>query len=241
MISDALRRAAQLGAQMVVFPEAAMSQDLDRLPEIAEPLDGFFASSIRSLVRELGLIAVVGMWEKRPGGHGAPAVANTLLITNGRDVEASYRKIHTYDAFGHRESDVIERGSELITVEALGTTFGFATCYDLRFAQQFVELGRAGAEIVVVPTSWGAGPLKKEQFRTLVRARALDAQAFLVAADQAYTESGGTAPLGVGASVLVSPFCEVLAEAGDEPTLLIHDLDVALVARAREVLPTLFG
>ncbi|MGL4831140.1 MAG: nitrilase-related carbon-nitrogen hydrolase [Propionibacteriaceae bacterium] len=241
-ITEASRRAAARGAQVVVFPEAAMSQQVSQLADIAEPLDGFFATAIRSLARELGVVLVVGFWERLdPGGVGTgPAIANTLIITDGSTVDTSYRKIHTYDAFGYRESDQICAGRELVTVDVCGGRLGFATCYDLRFPEQFQQLGRRGAELIVVPASWGAGPLKREQFQTLVRARALDGQCFLAACDQAWTEGTGAEPLGVGASALVSPFGEVLVEAGEEPELLIADCDLDVVARARAVLP-LFG
>ncbi len=243
MIREISQRAASRGAQLVVFPEAAMSQQTSRLAAIAEPLDGFFATSIRSLARELGILLVVGFWERLDldSTDAGPRVANTLIITDGNAVDTAYRKIHTYDASGHRESDQIRAGLELITVDAFGGRLGFATCYDLRFPEQFQELGRCGAELIVVPASWGVGPLKREQFQTLVRARAIDGQCFLAACDQAWTEGAGTAPLGVGASALVSPFGEVLVEAGKDPELLIADCDLGLVAHARALLPVLFS
>jgi predicted amidohydrolase len=83
------------------------------------------------------------------------------LLATGPGIDASYRKIHLYDAFGSRESDLVAPGKELVTITVQGVTVGLATCYDLRFADQFTALGRAGAELIVVPASWGAGPGKE--------------------------------------------------------------------------------
>jgi deaminated glutathione amidase len=113
-----------------------------------------------------GVVVIAGLFEPAPGGR----VHNTLLAT-GPGIDASYRKIHLYDAFGSRESDLVAPGKELVTITVQIVTIGLATCYDLRFADQFTALGRAGAELIVVPASWGAGPGKEEQWDLLTRAR----------------------------------------------------------------------
>lgn len=171
-IEGLIGQAAQAGAQIVVFPEAAMIRFGVPLRDAAEPLDGPFAEGVRTAAGEAGVTAIVGMFTPHEDGR----VRNTLLAT-GPDAEASYDKIHLYDAFGSRESKTVAPGSEHVTFSAAGTTIGLATCYDLRFADQFTALGRAGAELVCVPASWGDGPGKAEQWDLLVRARAMDAQA----------------------------------------------------------------
>lgn len=165
-------------------------------------------------------------------------VRNTLLAT-GAGVEASYDKIHLYDAFGSRESDLVEAGTEHVAVDALGTRIGLATCYDLRFADQFTALGRAGVEVVCVPASWGDGPGKAEQWDLLVRARAMDAQAWLVACDQAWTPARGADPLGVGRSAVVDALGGVRARLGHQPDLLVTTIDPAVVADVRARVPIL--
>jgi predicted amidohydrolase len=232
--TDAVRRAAAAGAELVVLPEATQAAFGTDLRAIAEPLDGTFATGLRKIAAETGTVVVAGLFEPAEDGR----VHNTLLAT-GSGVDAYYRKIHLYDAFGSRESDLVAPGKDLVTIEAGGVRIGLSTCYDLRFADQFAALGRAGAQLVVVPASWGAGPGKEEQWDLLTRARATDAQAWLLACDQAWTPPVGTDPLGVGRSVLADPLGRVTARLGSEVGLLLGTVDTDLVISTRERVPVL--
>lgn len=230
----ATARAASAGAQVVVFPEATMARFGSPLGTLAEPLDGPFAAGVRAAASEHGVLIVAGMFT--PGSDGR--VRNTLLAT-GAGVEASYDKIHLYDAFGSRESDTVEPGTAHVTVEAFGTTIGLATCYDLRFADQFTALGRAGAEVICVPASWGDGPGKAEQWDVLVRARAMDAQAWLVACDMAWSPPEGAAPLGIGRSAVVDALGGVRARLGHTPDVLVTTVDTGIIEDIRARVPIL--
>lgn len=255
-----IRDAAAAGASLIVLPEAASQAfGQGRLDTQAEELDGEFASAMRALADELGVTIVAGMF--RPGdthtvgAHTVGAntagektynrVRNTALITGG-GVHRGYDKIHAYDAFDYRESDTVLTGHELVTFthEAGGerAVVGVATCFDIRFPEQFKELARRGAELVVVPTSWADGAGKLEQWRALTVARALDAGVFIAAAGQArpgWQEHAGeeSGPTGIGHSTLVGPRGERVAEAGYGPETLIVDVDLAEVAAARQALP----
>lgn len=231
---ESVRRAADGGAQLVVLPEATMACFGTDLGAVAESLHGPWASALRQCAVDLDVTVVAGMFESADDGR----VHNTLLVA-GRDVDASYRKIHLYDAFGSRESDVVAPGNCHVVVTVRGVRVGLATCYDLRFADQFTALGRAGAELIVVPASWGGGPGKCEQWDLLTRARASDAQAWLLAADQAWVPPSGTSPLGVGRSILVDPLGRVRAELGHEAGLLTAEVDLSLVQQVRERVPIL--
>lgn len=231
---DAVQAAAAAGAALVVLPEATMVAFGSDLRAVAEPLDGPFAEGIRAIAAQCGVSVVVGMFEPAPDGR----VFNTLLVT-GRGLETSYRKIHRYDAFGARESDLVAAGDTLVTFPFAGLVVGLATCYDLRFAEQFTGLGRAGAQLVCVPASWGEGPGKAEHWDLLVRARAADAQAWLLACDQAWTPPVGTDPLGIGRSTLVDPTGTVRARLGSEPGVLAGDVDTGTVAAVRARVPIL--
>jgi predicted amidohydrolase len=233
-VEDAVSRSAEHGADLVVLPEAAMASFASDLRAVAEPLDGRWATGVRKIAARFGVVVVAGMFEPSPDGR----VHNTLPIT-GSGIETAYRKIHLYDAFGSHESDTVAPGHALVQVHVKGVQIGFATCYDLRFADQFSELGRAGAELVVVPASWGAGPGKEEQWDLLTRARASDAQAWLLACDQAWTAPVGTHPLGIGRSVLADPLGRVRARLGVNPDLLVADVDPELVRITRERVPVL--
>ena len=187
------------------------------------------------------MTVVVGLFE--PAGDGR--VHNTLLVT-GPAGEATYRKVHLFDAFDSRESDTVAPGEGYVVVDVDGgdagpVRVGLATCYDVRFADQFTALGARGAELVVLPASWGDGPGKAEQWDVLVRARALDAQAWLLAAAQAWQEPVRGAPLGIGRSALVDPLGAVHQRLGAEPDLLVGEVDLDLVAEVRARIPVLPG
>lgn len=144
--AEAVARAAEAGATLAVLPEATMASFTTPLDQVAQPLDGPFADGLRGLAQRHGITVVAGMFEPSDDGR----VHNTLLLT-GPDGEASYRKIHLYDAFGSRESDTVAPGSQLVTATVGGVQVGLSTCYDIRFADQFTALGRAGR-------SWSCSP-----------------------------------------------------------------------------------
>ena len=237
-VADYSALAAQQGAAVVVFPEATMCRFGVSLKPVAEPLDGPWATEVRAIAERHRITVVVGMFTPTPDGR----VTNTLLVT-GPEVEASYDKIHLYDAFGFAESDTVAPGSKPVTVEVAGVTLGLACCYDIRFPELFRTLADHGATITLLPASWGAGPGKVDQWQLLVRARALDATTFVLAVDQADPAAEGIdpgkAPRGVGHSLAVSPFGVVLDELDDVPGLLVVDVDPENVPKAREALPVL--
>ncbi|NMH98530.1 carbon-nitrogen hydrolase family protein [Pseudonocardia acidicola] len=234
LIDDYTRRAADAGARLVVFPEAAMCRFGVPLGPVAEPLDGPWATRVRAIAADAGITLVAGMFTPSADGR----VHNTLLATGG-GVDTSYDKIHLFDAFGFAESDTVAPGREPVTADVDGHTVGLATCYDVRFPGLFQQLAGRGAALIVLPASWGAGRGKREQWDVLVRARALDSGAFVAACDQAdpTTVGGeaGKAPTGIGASLVADPFGAVVAQLGAEPGLLVADLDLdqAETARAR--------
>ncbi len=156
---------------------------------------------------------------------------NTLVVRGA--AQADYRKIHLYDSFGYRESDRLSAGpiGESL-VEVAGFTVGLMTCYDLRFPELARALVTAGAEVLVVPAAWVAGPRKVDHWRTLVRARAIENTVYVVAAAQ-------PAPRYSGHSLVVDPLGDVLAEAGDDPEVLTAVLRREALEEARRTNPSL--
>ncbi|WP_305800060.1 nitrilase-related carbon-nitrogen hydrolase, partial [Mycobacterium sp. SP-6446] len=127
-----------------------------------------------------------------------------------------------------------------------GVGVGLSVCYDVRFPELYTELARRGAQVIAVCASWGSGPGKLEQWTLLARARALDSMSYVAAAGQADPGdsltgpgSGSGAPTGVGGSLVASPLGEVVASAGAEPQLVVADIDVDRVAKARESIAVL--
>ncbi|MFC9353486.1 carbon-nitrogen hydrolase family protein [Arthrobacter sp. NPDC057013] len=239
LVREYATRAKAAGAELVVFPEAAMRAFGNPLAEIAEPLDGPWATAVRAMARDLDIAVVVGMFTPGDGGR----VRNTLLVT-GPGLDTSYDKIHLFDAFGFAESDSVDAGTAPVTFDLNGTTIGLATCYDVRFPALFTANARAGAAINIVCASWGAGEGKVEQWDLLVRARAVDSTTFVVACGQGDPAtlglpSAGAAPTGIGHSAVVSPLGCPLVALGGEPELAVVDVDTSVIPDVRGKLPVL--
>ncbi len=168
-------------------------------------------------------------------------MTNTLIAT-GPGVDAHYDKIHLYDAFGFTESNTVAPGREPVIITVDGDSepvnVGLTLCYDVRFPELYVELARRGAQLITVHASWGTGPGKLEQWTLLARARAIDTTGFIAAVDQAYPgdEIAALGPTGVGGSVVASPLGEVVESAGDDPALIVTDIDLEAGRKARETI-----
>jgi predicted amidohydrolase len=217
---------------LVVFPEA-FARDFGSpgsdVSGHAEPADGPFGREVERVAGERSTTLLAGMFEVSDD-PGRPF--NTLLL-RGR-AHADYRKVHLYDSFGYRESDRLSAGPvDAVTAGLGGLTLGLMTCYDLRFPEQARALVDAGADVLAAPSAWVAGERKVDHWRTLLRARAIENVAYVVAAAQ-------PGPRYSGHSMVVDPLGEVVAEAGeDEATVLRATLDPGLVEEARRTNPSL--
>jgi predicted amidohydrolase len=232
LVEDYTQRAADAGARLVLFPEATMCRFGVPLSDIAEPLDGAWATGVRQIAERTGIVVVAGMF--------VPAdarVTNTLIAT-GPGVDAHYDKIHLYDAFGFTESNTVAPGREPKVITVDGITVGLTLCYDVRFPELYVELARRGAQLITVHASWGTGPGKLDQWTLLARARAIDTTGYIAAVDQAYPgdEIAALGPTGVGGSVVASPVGQIVASAGDDPTLLVTKIDLDAGRKTRETI-----
>jgi predicted amidohydrolase len=233
LVRDGVTAAAAEGARVVVFPEATMARFGVPLKPLAEPLDGPWASGVAEVAREHDVLVVAGMFT--PAGDGR--VRNTLLVT-GLGEHRGYHKIHLYDAFGFRESDTVAPGDEPVTVTVDDTVLGVATCYDVRFPELFRALADAGAAAVLLPTSWGAGEGKRDQWEVLVRARALDSGCWVLGCAQADPAATGTevspkAPTGIGYSLVADGFGTMHTELGPAPETVVVDIDPSRAEKAR--------
>lgn len=234
LVRSLATQAVQQGVELVVFPEATMCSFARPRADAAEPADGPWATAVRRLAADLGITIVVGMFTTTD----VPQVHNTLLVTG--NAEASYHKVHLFDALGYAESRQILAGDQAVSFDLDGHRFGLATCYDVRFSALFTTLAARGADVILLPASWADGPEKLHQWRTLVTARAMDATAFVVAVDQALPpETGDRKPTGIGHSMVVGPTGTVLLELGSDPELAVVDIDLRTVAATRERLPVL--
>ncbi|MFG2000056.1 carbon-nitrogen hydrolase family protein [Spirillospora sp. NPDC048911] len=237
---DAIAEAAATpgGADLAVLPEATVVRFGNDLAAAAEPLDGPFVTALREAAREHGTAVVAGVFEPAPEGR----VYNTVVGIDATGALAgAYRKIHLFDAFGDRESDDVAPGGEPVVLDLAGTRIGIITCYDVRFPELARALVDRGAEMLVVPAAWAQGVFKEEHWTTLVRARAIENTAWVVAVDKApdRTRPPRGAPGGVGRSQLIDPMGTVVADLGPFPAVRVADLDPAVTAQVRKFLPAL--
>ena len=232
-------RAVEQGADLVVFPEYASYFTPTMGPDwlvAAELLDGGFVAGLGDIAAEVGAIIVAGFIEQ---GTRADRFRNTIAAV-GPDgaLLAVSRKLHLYDAFGATESAWAEPGAieppQLFTLgpSGRGLRVGIQTCYDLRFPEVTRRLVDAGAELVLVPSEWVAGPHKLHAWRTLVTARAIENTVYLAAADH-------PPPVGVGASMIVDARGELLAALDDETDAVVAVLSREHLDAVRGVNPAL--
>lgn len=234
-VTAAIDDAAASGIDLVVFPEYAsfFANPVDgRMVAAAQDLDGPFIRDIRAAAARGGVHVVVGLVESRDDGD---RFSNTLVAVDpAGEIVAIYRKQHLYDAFGQRESEWVEPGAlEAPQTFAVGALrVGLQTCYDIRFPEVSRRLVDSDADVLVVPAEWVPGPGKEDQWMTLLRARAIENTAFVVAADH-------PAPTGVGASAVIDPAGVVLERLGDGAGVLDAELDPAELTAVRERNPAL--
>jgi len=232
----ALGEARRRGADLALLPEVFMAfihpKDAVKPAEVAEPVDGPFVSGLAAEARAQGLYVGCGLWETAPGER-VRAFNTTVLIGPDGRVLLAYRKTHLYDAFAFRESDLIVAGAE--PPETVATplgTFGLLVCYELRFPELTRRVALAGADVLLLPAAWIAGPLKDEHWSTLIKARAIENTIYVAAANQ-------TGNVSTGKSMLVDPMGVAVADGGEEPGVIVGDVDRERIARVREKLPLL--
>jgi predicted amidohydrolase len=225
-----VRAAAADGATLVVLPEkwTVMGSPED-LRSGAQTLDGSAIAWARETAAELKLDLVAGSIaecrtsdpiEDRQGGSSSSRRLGNTSVHVGPDgeIKAVYRKLHMFDVEieGKRycESDTDEPGEEVVSSElADGSNLGMAICYDLRFPELFRVLALRGARVVSLPAAFTL-PTTRDNWEPLVRARAIEDQVFMVAANQVGQHPGGHHS--GGCSMIVDPWGTVLAQADGE-------------------------
>jgi predicted amidohydrolase len=235
-----VRAAARDGAELVCLPEKwNLLGGSEALVEGAEPLDGPSLSAARVWARDLRIHLVAGSIAERVEGHDRLFNTSVLIGPQGDDV-ATYRKIHMFDVevggVTYRESDHEEGGEEIVSAPLGELELGLSVCYDLRFPELYRILAVRGARIITVPSAFTQAT-GRDHWEVLLRARAIENQAFMVAADQF-----GEAPPhynSYGRSAIVDPWGVVLAMAPDEECFVAADLDIEAQERIREKLPAL--
>jgi deaminated glutathione amidase len=242
MAETLIRRAAKEGAVYVQTPEntSIMELEIDNLlaaidtEEKSAPL-----AQLRALAEELGIWLHVGsLGTKLDAGK----VANrSYLIAPDGTIVARYDKLHMFDVDlaggeSYRESRSINPGRNAVLADLPWGRLGLSICYDLRFPALYRALASAGADLIAVPAAF-TKQTGEAHWRVLLRARAIETGAFVLAACQGGLHENGRSTY--GHSMIVSPWGEVLAEAGEDPQILLADIDPGLSAEARAKVPSL--
>ena len=240
--ADRLTRAAAAdGAELVVLPEKFnVIGTHEHYVEGAETLEGRTIGWARETARELGIDLVAGSIVERR--EGREKLSNTSVhVGPDGEIKAVYRKIHMFDVVvggvEYRESESEEPGEEIVLSEtADGVPLGMTVCYDLRFPELYRILAVKGARAIAIPSAF-TKVTGEAHWEILVRARAIENQAFVVAADQIGTHPPDKESF--GGSLIVDPWGEVLARAPDEECFAAAELDLARQDEVREQLPSL--
>jgi predicted amidohydrolase len=242
-----VRAAAGDGATLIVLPEKwTVIGSADDLRAGAQTLDGNAISWARETARELGIDLVAGSIAERVEGRGKLSNASVHVGPDG-EIKAVYRKLHMFDVEiegkRYRESDSDEPGEEIVVSElgvrelGDGAKLGMSICYDLRFPELFRALALRGARVVALPAAFTL-PTTRDHWEVLIRARAIENQVFVVAANQVGKHPGGHHS--GGGSLIVDPWGAVLARAdGDTPGYIVAELDFDRQDDVRKRVPLL--
>ena len=236
-----IRAAAAKGATLVATPE--MTTILDRNAKrlaAALPENGEERAAFAALARETGVWLALG---STPTPLEDGRFANrTLVFSPSGDVVASYDKIHMFDVAlengeSWRESSVYAAGEVAQLLKGGPAEIGLTICYDLRFPQLFRALAKAGAEVILTPSAF-TRPTGEAHWEVLLRARAIECGAFIIAAAQGGRHEDGRETW--GRSMIVGPWGDVIAKCdNDEPGLAIAEIDLARAEAARRQIPSL--
>jgi predicted amidohydrolase len=240
--AELIREAASSGADFVSTPEMTniLEPDRPRLRALARTeAEDESVRRFSALAEELRIWLNIGSLALK--GEGEKLVNRSLLFAPDGMVAARYDKIHLFDVDlpnGEtlRESHAYEGGTTAVLVETPLGPLGLTICYDMRFPHLYRALAKAGVKLFTVPSAFTV-PTGKAHWHVLLRARAIETGSFVLAAAQGGTHESGRETY--GHSLIVSPWGEVLAEAGTEPCVVMAELDLAAADEARTRIPAL--
>lgn len=230
--ADSVAEAARRGSQLVLLPELwSTAYALDRAPELAAPLaqsadDAGWFGQFACLARQHKLWLAGSLLEARNGQY-----YNCLALYDpDGNLQAAYRKIHLFRLMD--EEQYLGPGEEPVVLDAPWGKTGLAICYDLRFPELFRRYALAGAGLMLLPAEWPHP--RREHWRTLLKARAIENQCYVVACNRIGTTGSNTF---FGASAVIDPWGEPLIEGGEADLVLTATIDLALVPAVRRRIP----
>ena len=239
---DTIRRARDAGADFVLTPETTDMMEMKRRDAFAKARDEAAhpgLARLSALAGELGCWLLIGSLVIRLSDE---RLANrSFLIDPAGRVAARYDKIHMFDVEvpdgqSYRESKAYQAGGTAVVADLPWGRLGLSVCYDLRFPALYRALAHAGAEILTVPSAF-TRITGRAHWHMLLRARAIETGCFVLAPAQCGETSQGRQTY--GHSLIVAPWGELLAEAAEEPGMILAEVDPARVAEARAMIPAL--
>jgi predicted amidohydrolase len=241
-VADLLvREAASRGAQLVVLPEKwTVLGRGEAMAAAAQPLDGPAVRWARVTAKELQIDLIAGSFVELVVGQAKTANTSVHIGPDG-EIKALYRKLHMFDVevdgTVYAESAREQAGDETTVTQTAGEhVLGMSICYDLRFPELYRELSKRGATILSVPSAFTL-TTTRDHWEVLLRARAIENQAFVIAANQIGQHPPGNRS--GGRSMIVDPWGVQLAIAPDSDAVITADLDFALLESVRQRLPAL--
>ena len=243
---SAIDHAADAGADLVSLPELfTFLGPTDEILENAESIPGPTVDRLAELARERGVWIHAGSIYERatdgPAGDGDRAYNTTVLLDDAGEIVATYRKLHLFDVEIGDEVSVLEServapGEDVVAVETPFGTLGLAVCYDLRFPDLFAALSRRGADVLFLPAAFTL-QTGKDHWEPLLRARAIENQAYVVAAGQVGRKPNGVTTY--GNSMIVDPWGTVVSRIGERTGVVTAEIDLDYLDRVRRELPSL--
>jgi deaminated glutathione amidase len=237
-----VHEAASKGARYVLTPEVSniFEPDKDRLKSVAMAEgDDVFVKGFSALAQKLGIYLHAGSLALKADGE---KLANrSMLFAPDGSVVASYDKIHLFDidlpnGESYRESATYNPGANAVTAQLPDFKLGFAICYDMRFPRLANVLANAGCSVLTYPAAFTV-PTGQAHWHVLLRSRAIETGSFVLAAAQGGAHEAGRATY--GHSIMISPWGEVIGELGDDPGVLVEDIDLIKVIDTRGRIPAL--
>ena len=236
-----IREASANGALLVALPEAVdfLHPDNIEFSRYAKPLDEHQAvRCFQNVACELSIWILVGSVTVR--AKSGQLANRSLVISPTGEIQASYDKIHLFDASPgaktSTESNIYDRGSKAVVVQAGAATLGLSICYDLRFPHLYRSLAQNGANVLAVPSAFMM-VTGKAHWHTLLRARAIETGCFVIAPAQCGVPHADRESF--GHSLIVGPWGDIIAEAGLIEAVIVADLNLDDVDEARRRIPSL--
>lgn len=243
VIAARIKKAAAQGARLVALPETCSFMEKSRRAmqaRLENQADSQVLTALCTMAQENKIFLLIGSMILADE-NSDKAVNRSFLIAPDGTVQTQYDKIHMFDVAlengeSHRESAAYQAGDKLVVTKADDVSLGLSICYDVRFPALYRRLAEAGAQVIFVPSAF-TKQTGAAHWHILLRARAVETGCFIVAPAQIGVHENGRETY--GHSLIIDPWGEIVAEASADDEVIMADLDMALVEKARRQIPAL--